>query len=35
MGDTGSKTTYKHMIENIFALKSWPKIGKNNSILSC
>ena len=34
-GDVGSKTTYQHMVKNIFTLKPWPKIGKNNSILSC
>ena len=34
-GAGGSKTTYQHMIKNMFTLKPWPKIGKNNSILSC
>jgi len=33
--NVGSKMTYQHMIKNIFTLKPWPKIVKNNSILSC
>jgi len=28
MGHVVSKTTYQHMIKNIFTLKPWPKIGK-------
>ena len=32
-GNVGSKTTYQHILKNVFTSKPWFKIGRNNSIL--
>jgi len=34
-GGVGSKTTYQHILKDIFTSKPWPKIKRNDRILSC